>query len=237
MIDSQKRDRLQRNLQLIRQEVASAAAEHGRSADEITIVAVSKYVDTETTRALFEAGCTDLGESRPQSLWEKAEALQLSPDAVRWHLIGHLQRNKVRRTLRQRPVIHSIDSERLLAAVAEEAVAQGHESTVFLELNISGDDAKTGFRPEQLPALLQRLPEAGVQVVGLMAMAGRETSPDQARRQFDRLRDLRDRLASESSHPLTELSMGMSSDFREAIAAGASFVRIGSRLFEGVIDR
>jgi pyridoxal phosphate enzyme (YggS family) len=236
MIDLHQRERLQHNWQLVRQEVEAAAAEHGREADEITIVAVSKYVDADTTLALIEAGCSDLGESRPQSLWEKAESLQSHPGDVRWHLIGHLQRNKVRRTLRHQPVIHSIDSERLLATVADEAVAQNQNSTVFLEVNISGDAAKTGFDPEHLPGVLERVPSAGVRVVGLMAMAGRGTSSDKARRQFEQLRELRDRLASGSAQPLAELSMGMSNDFREAIAAGATVVRIGSRLFEGVTD-
>lgn len=236
MIDPHKRDRLRQNWLRVQQEVAEAANEQGRAADEVTIVAVSKYVDAETTLALIEVGCNDLGESRPQSLWQKYESLQPRSADIRWHLIGHLQRNKVRHTVRCRPVIHSIDSERLLAAVADEAAAQGLTLSVFLEVNISGDSAKTGFQPEQLPPLLERLPAVGVQILGLMAMAGRDTSPVQAGQQFEQLRLLRDRLAAGSAQPLSELSMGMSSDFREAIAAGATMVRIGSRLFEGVTD-
>lgn len=234
MIDSRKLDRLQQNWRQVKREVEQAAVDNGRNADEITIVAVTKYVDADLTRAVFAAGCGDLGESRPQSLWDKAEALADSD--VRWHLIGHLQRNKVRRTVRCRPVIHSIDSLRLLEAAAQEAVAQGHPLKAFLEVNISGDQAKSGFQPEQLPDALGRLPLDGVNVAGLMAMAGRDASGGEARRQFDQLRQLRDRLASETSLPLAELSMGMSGDFREAIAAGSTTVRIGSRLFEGVTD-
>ena len=183
-----------------------------------------------------EAGCTNLGESRPQSLWQKAESLSLDP-AVRWHLIGHLQRNKVRRTTRHQPIIHSIDSERLLAAVAEEATAQNRVLSVLLEVNISGDEAKTGIAASELAGILERSSLPGVRVVGLMAMAGWGTDSNDARRQFEQTRELRDRLQQTTGHALPELSMGMSGDFREAIAAGATMVRIGSRLFEGVIDR
>lgn len=234
MIEPRHRDRLQQNWQRLQQEVAESAAKHGRQADEITIVAVTKYVDLDTTRALLEAGCKDLGESRPQSLWEKSEAFESESLSVSWHLIGHLQRNKVRRTVRQQPVIHSIDSERLLNAVAAEAVDQGLELPVLLEVNISGDAAKTGFEPEQLAELLSKLPTQGVRILGLMAMAGRGTSSGEAERQFTQVRELRDRLTEETGHPLAELSMGMSGDFPAAIAAGATMIRVGSRLYEGL---
>ena len=236
MIDSKTRDRLQQNWQLVQSDVRDAAAHSLRDPDSITIIGVSKYVDAETTLALVEVGCTQLGESRPQSLWEKAETLSFGPK-VRWHLIGHLQRNKVRRTLHHQPLIHSVDSQRLLQAVAEEAAAQNREISVLLEVNISGDAAKTGFPRNELASLLDQLPPSGIRVLGLMAMAGWGTASRDARRQFDQTRELRDQLARQSGHPLSELSMGMSGDFREAIAAGATMVRIGSRLFEGLIDR
>ncbi len=236
MIDNNLRERLTRNWREVVNEVRQAEADFGRSPDSVKIIGVSKYVDTETTLALAESGCHDLGESRPQSLWQKAETEKFSAD-VHWHMIGHLQRNKVRRVIRHQCVIHSIDSRRVLAAVAEESESLGRSTSVLLEVNISGDDAKTGFAPDELTSVLHDLPIRGVTVLGLMAMAGWGTDSDDARTQFDATRELRDRLQQDSGVDLRELSMGMSGDFREAIAAGATMVRIGSRLFEGVVDR
>jgi hypothetical protein len=235
MIDPDRRERLKQNWERVEDEVLRAAEGCGRSGSSVKTIGVSKYVDAETTLALVQAGCHDLGESRPQSLWKKAESLALDTE-IRWHLIGHLQRNKVRRLLHHRPVIHSIDSQRLLLAVAEESASQDLQTSVLLEVNISGDEAKTGFRPQALAEVLISPPE-GIRVIGLMAMAGWGTDRDDARRQFEKTRELRDQLQQQGDCLLPELSMGMSGDFREAIAAGATMVRIGSRLFEGVIDR
>lgn len=152
-------------------------------------------------------------------------------------MIGHLQRNKIRRTLRCDPVVHSVDSQRVLEAIADEAVLRDYQADVLLEVNISGDQAKTGFAPEGLGRVLANLPSSGVRVLGLMAMAGWGTDPDDARRQFAKTRQLRDELASVTGCELPELSMGMSGDFVAAIAEGATMVRIGSRLFEGVDSR
>jgi len=224
-------DRVQQNWQAIQQEVHSAAQDCGRDPASITVIGVTKYVNVDVTRALFDAGCYELAESRPQALWEKAE--QLGRDDVRWHLIGHLQRNKIRRTLRYSPLIHSVDSQRLLTAISEQAVAADQVVSVLLEVNISGDDNKTGLALEGARRLVTTLPLPGVKVLGLMAMAGWGTGAAEARLQFQQLRTLRDELEQQSGHALAELSMGMSNDFSAAIAAGATMVRIGSRLFEG----
>ncbi len=228
--------RLKDNWLRVCDEVAQAAAASGRGPSDVRVIGVSKYVDADTTGALVEAGCHALGESRPQQLWTKAESLSLG-DTVRWHLIGHLQRNKIRRTLRYDPVVHSVDSQRLLEAIADEAVLRDYQADVLLEVNISGDQAKTGFAPDGLGRVLANLPPSGVRVLGLMAMAGWGTDPDDARRQFAKTRQLRDELASVTGCELSELSMGMSGDFVAAIAEGATMVRIGSRLFEGVESR
>ena len=232
MFDDSVAARLQDNWKHVCDDVAKAATASGRRPEDIQIIGVSKYVDAKTTAALFSAGCRALGESRPQQLWSKAESLALG-DQVRWHLIGHLQRNKIRRTLRWNPVVHSVDSRRLLESIAEEAVLQDHCADVLLEVNISGDEAKTGFAPDQLEPVIADLPRNGVRVRGLMAMAGWGTDPDDARQQFARTRQLRDALAAACGCELTELSMGMSGDFEAAIAEGSTMVRIGSRLFEG----
>ncbi len=233
MSDLDLQKRLRANWSAVVDEVEKAALAADRDPNSINIVGVSKYVDRETTIALAQVGCSHLGESRPQHFWSKAEDW---PDnlSVDWHIIGHLQRNKIRRTLKQRPLIHSVDSMRLLQAIADEAVSQQTTARVLLEVNISGDEAKTGLAPDELPGLLDNLPEAGIDVCGLMAMAGWGTDPSAARQQFEKTRRLRDELEKSTGRSLAELSMGMSGDFPAAIAEGATMVRVGSRLFEGI---
>ncbi len=231
-MDDVTRKRLESNWQRVRDDVSAAAEQCGRDPSSVTIIGVSKYVDIELTKALFEAGCNHLGESRPQSMWSKADALD--NDTVRWHLIGHLQRNKIRRTLPIAPLIHSVDSQRVLDGLSEEARVQGRTASVLLEVNVSGDSAKTGLSPADLNSVMERLPIDNVEVQGLMAMAGWGTESSDALQQFHQVRQLRDELEGTFHHPLPELSMGMSGDFAEAISAGATMIRIGSKLFEGI---
>jgi pyridoxal phosphate enzyme (YggS family) len=226
---------LAENLHAVRDRVAHAAAASGRRASDVKLIGVTKYAGPEVARLLVDAGLTDLGESRPQELWRKAEAL--AGENIRWHLIGHLQRNKVRRTLPLTALIHSGDSLRLLAALNEEAAAFTEPCDVLLEVNISGDHSKHGFGPAELAPLLSTIAAlSNLRVRGLMGMASLEGNPDDARRQFASLRELRDELGK-SCPPqieLAELSMGMSGDFEQAIAEGATMVRVGSALLEGV---
>ena len=213
-------------------EVNRATELSGRPLNSVQIIGVSKYVNDQLTQFLVDAGCNHLGESRPQVLWQKAETINTS--GIRWHLIGHLQRNKVRRVLKSGCFLQTIDSRRLLDAVAEEGVQQEQTVDALLEVNISGDDAKTGLGVTELIEILSDLPTKGIHIRGLMAMAGWGTDAHQAQKQFARVRELRDQLVEQTSVPLPELSMGMSGDFPQAIAEGATIVRIGSRLFDGV---
>jgi len=233
--DSEKADRIRDNVAAVRQKVAESAARAGRSADQITLVGVTKYVSAETARLLVDAGVTDLGESRPQELWAKADALSGSP--VRWHMIGHLQRNKVKRTLSVATLIHSADSIRLLDEINAEASGHPSPANVLLEVNVSGDAAKHGVPPDELELLLSQLALLQrVAVCGLMTMSGLESDSDQTRREFAALRELRDKLRriQPPNVALNELSMGMSGDYEIAIEEGATIVRIGSALFEGI---
>ncbi|MCE9607651.1 MAG: YggS family pyridoxal phosphate-dependent enzyme [Planctomycetia bacterium] len=229
-------ERIVANLASVRERIAAASIGAGRLPAEVRLVAVTKYVDLAATKYLIEAGCLDLGEARPQKLWDKAAALDGL--GVRWHLIGQLQRNKVRRTLPLAHLIHAGDSERLLAEIEREAAALELDTTsVLLEVNVSGDVAKHGFAPKQLEPLLDRfakLPHVAVR--GLMTMAGLNADADGERRQFAELRELRNKLRSQWSgrFAFDELSMGMSGDFEAAIAEGATMVRVGSALFEGI---
>lgn len=223
------------NVARVEGRIAAAAVAAGRDPASITLVAVSKYVDAPMAAALLAAGCRDLGESRPQELWHKAAAPDLA--GARWHLIGRLQRNKIRRTLPLADLVHSVDSLRLLTAIDDEARQTGAAPGVLLEVNCSGDQEKQGFAPEEIRRLIPALAAVvHVRVRGLMTMAPLEGDPLAARRAFASLRELRGELA-QAAPPhvaLEELSMGMSGDFEAAIAEGATIVRIGSLLFEGV---
>jgi len=223
------------NLAKVRGRIAEAARRSGRTPEQIALVAVTKFVGDAEIRALVEAGCSSFGESRPQHLWDKAARLTGMP--IRWHLIGHLQRNKVRRTLPLVAMIQSVDSLELIRDLERQGEESGRRTAVLLEVNASGDEAKHGFAPDAVRPLLPELAGCGhLDVRGLMCMASLEGGPDQARRDFASLRELRDRLQGECPDAvrLDELSMGMSGDFEVAIEEGATMVRIGSALFEGL---
>ena len=228
-------DRIAENLSEVRQRVAAATKRSGRTSDAVTLIAVTKYVDVATTRLVAEAGCPDLGESRPQQLWEKADSFRVP--GVRWHLVGHLQRNKIRKTLPHVSLIHSVDSEALLLAIDRIAGEIGEVSSVLLEVNISGDESKHGLATTEVAPLLEIAGSlAHVHVRGLMTMAALTGGEEVSRRNFAELRQLRDRLAlvSPPGIELKELSIGMSRDYEIAIEEGATLVRVGSALFEGV---
>jgi PLP dependent protein len=233
------------NLRRVEDRIARAAESAGRRAEEITLVGITKYVGSREAAELVAAGCTDLGESRPQELWKKhAELKRTGPSSpaavqsIRWHLVGHLQRNKVQRTLPLVSLIHSVDSPRLLAAINEARLAQddsGPPIDVLLEVNTSGEAAKHGLAPSAIEPLLataEQYPHVAIR--GLMTMAALEGGEAVAARNFASLRELRDRL-KRSAPPgvaIDELSMGMSGDFEVAIREGASIVRIGSLLWD-----
>ncbi|MFN5322077.1 MAG: YggS family pyridoxal phosphate-dependent enzyme [Planctomycetota bacterium] len=228
-------ERLRSNLSRVKSEIAEACLRAGRAPDSVRLVAVTKYVDSAVTSALLAAGATDLGENRPQALVEKAEDLaHLNP---RWHLIGHLQRNKIRKVLPHVHLLHAGDSWRLLEAVNVAAGELSRPVDVLLEVNVSGDTSKHGFHPQELTGLVPQLDNLGqVRVRGLMGMSGLESSPAEKQVEFARLRMLLERLQAEfpAARQWRELSMGMSDDFPAAIAEGSTMVRVGSALFAGI---
>ena len=228
-------DIFKNNLAEVHQRIADAASGSGRSADNVTMVAVTKYVGADVTRELVGAGANVLGENRPQALDEKAQAL--SDLDVQWHMIGSLQRNKVKKTLQIASMVHSLDRDSLIDAVARHATESDQVVDCLLEVNVSGEDSKHGFAPEQVGPAIERVASlSSIRLRGLMCMAGLAGDIDDARREFAMLRELRDQhAASESGNvQLTELSMGMSSDFEAAIEEGATIVRVGSLLFRGI---
>lgn len=221
------------------QRVAEASKRSGRTSSEVTVVGITKYVDSQTAKWLWDAGCIDLGESRPQSLWEKQAALDALSSAedrkIRWHFIGHLQRNKSLKTIAQLSLLHSLDSIRLAQQIQRDAESLGITVDALVEVNVSSEPNKTGILADEVPKVLDDL--AGldrIQVRGLMGMAGLQTT--NPRTDFAKLRKVRDDMVSRfgDRFQLSQLSMGMSGDFEEAIEEGSTMVRIGSLLFEPI---
>lgn len=228
--------RLRQNLDRIRQRIDVACIRSGRPAGSVRLIAVTKYAELEWVRALVELGVTDLGESRPQQLADRAEQLA---GPIHWNLIGQLQRNKVRKVLPLAHRIHSIDSLKLLAAVDRIAQEEQLKPRLLLEVNVSGETSKSGFTPADLLAAWKAVADLeNVEVAGLMTMAPDADDSEVVRPVFRQLRELRDRIVEASGNrlALTELSMGMSNDFEVAIEEGSTMVRIGTSLWEGVAD-
>lgn len=225
------RQRLADNLAVVEERLQSACRRAGRLPSEVTLIAVTKTVSVEAAALLPDLSVYDLGESRPQELWRKTAAV---PQA-RWHLIGHLQRNKIERTLPLIARIHSVDSLRLLNALEEACRKASRVLPALLEVNASREANKHGFAPDEVSGLAPRLTELQhLRIEGLMTMAAYEEDAERTRPTFAALRILRDRLAAELDRPLPHLSMGMSNDFEIAVEEGATLVRLGTVLFEGI---
>ena len=216
-------------LESLRSRMADAARRARRDPAAVGLVAVSKTHPAESVREAFEAGQTVFGENRVQELLAKAPLL---PGAVRWHLIGHLQKNKIRKILPAVELLHGVDTSDLAADIDRVAGELGLFPRVLLEVNVSGEGTKFGFSPDVLSTQLDTLLALPrVQVEGLMTMAPYSEDPETARPVFAALRRLRDELAEQSGTPLPVLSMGMSGDFEVAIEEGSTLVRVGSALF------
>ncbi len=221
-------------LEALEKRIEAACRRAGRNRSEITLVAVTKTISAEIAALLPSLGILDLGESRPQELWRKAEIL---PKTIRWHQVGHLQRNKIATTLPLAHLIHSVDSARLLSGLESEAAKQKCKVNVLLEVNVSGETSKHGFKPDEIPGTIKLMNELShVEVKGLMTMAPLEKDPEACRPAFAELRRLRDQERRElpPPHDFRHLSMGMSNDFEVAIEEGATLVRLGTVLLEGL---
>ena len=217
------------NIAAVRARIATAAARAGRAAAEVRLIAVSKTKPPELVRAAVAEGVRDIGESYVQEALAKRAAVG---GDVCWHLIGHLQRNKVARALELFDVIHSIDSIALGEAVARQAAARGMRVRVLVEVNVGGEASKHGVAPDRLEELISRMRGLpGLALDGLMTIGHPVERADQARADFVRLRTLRDRVERATGAALPHLSMGMSADFEVAIEEGATFVRVGTALF------
>lgn len=236
------RKRIEKNLRRIEDTIAAACARRGRSEREVSLVAVTKSVGIEAIAAAVEVGLTDLGENRVQRLTERAAELEAllqrrrggRPRSVRWHMVGHLQRNKVRPVLEVATVIHSVDSLRLAEAINSRAEQTGQVVDVLVQVNCSQEPQKFGVAvgaAAYLGELVSTLRH--LRLIGLMTMAAQTRDPQKARPSFVRLRELFEEMRRDGigGADFRHLSMGMTQDYAVAVEEGATILRIGMALF------
>ncbi|MBI4834922.1 MAG: YggS family pyridoxal phosphate-dependent enzyme [Planctomycetes bacterium] len=225
---------LTNNLDWIRQKIEKSARKVNRDPSEIKLITVTKYADIETIGYLPALGLFDLGENKVQELVKKAEAL---PDSVTWHMIGHMQTNKIKRGLPFFNYLHSLDSLHLAEALENEANRINKQLNVFIQLNISGEESKYGIKPEELFNFYGKAKDySHLKIIGLMTIAPEATNPEESRPVFRKLREyldeLKTKMTGQARNDFCHLSMGMTQDYDVAIEEGATFIRIGTALFK-----
>ena len=221
---------LKKNTELVFQQIADASQKANRNLDAVSVIAVTKYVDVQTAEALLPLGVRHIGENRVDKFLEKYQALKDYP--VTWHLIGTLQRRKVKEVIPYVDYFHALDSLKLAQEIQNRT---DHVIKCFLQVNISGEESKHGFSKEELLELLPELAKLDqIEYVGLMTMAPFEAGSDELKEIFKDTQALQAEIREKQipNMPMTELSMGMSRDFKEAIQFGSTFVRIGTAFFK-----
>ena len=217
------------NADLVRQQVETARNKANRQ-DQVNVIAVTKYVDVATTEALVKTGIQHIGENRVDKFLEKYQALKEYD--LTWHLIGSLQRRKVKDVINFVDYFHALDSVKLAQEIQKRAE---HPIKCFLQVNISGEESKHGFAPDELDDVLAEIAQLDkIEIVGLMTMAPFEASQEELQDIFSKTHQLQKQLETKQlkNMPFSELSMGMSRDFEVAIANGATYVRIGTSFFK-----
>jgi len=217
------------NLARVREQIAESAKKAGRAIDDVDLVAISKTHDADRVRVAYEAGQVLFGESRVQ---EARVKIPLLPSALRWHFVGHLQKNKIRHALPLFELFHSVDSLALAQEMNRIADEDGAHPRVLLEVNVSGEGSKFGFKPETLRAEMESLlalPRLSIE--GLMTIPPLAEEAEASRKFFVQLRELSHALEKEFDMKLPQLSMGMTNDFPIAVEEGATLVRVGTAIF------
>lgn len=217
------------NADLVRQQVETARNKANRQ-DQVNVIAITKYVDIATTEALVKTGIQHIGENRVDKFLEKYQALKEYD--LTWHLIGSLQRRKVKDVINLVDYFHALDSVKLAQEIQKRAE---HPIKCFLQVNISGEESKHGFAPDELDDVLAEIAQLDkIEIVGLMTMAPFEASQEELQDIFSKTHQLQKQLEKKQlkNMPFSELSMGMSRDFEVAIANGATYVRIGTSFFK-----
>ncbi|PYK39900.1 MAG: YggS family pyridoxal phosphate-dependent enzyme [Verrucomicrobia bacterium] len=222
-------DTIAENLARVRERIARAAAKAGRAIDDVELVAITKTHPAEKVREAYEAGQTLFGESRVQEARVKIPEL---PSNLRWHFVGHLQKNKIRHALPLFELIHSVDSLALAQDMNRIAEEEGSHPRVLLEVNMAGEGSKFGFQPDKLREQMETLLALNrLSILGLMTIPPLAPEAEASRKYFVQLRELGDRLQTEFHVDLTQLSMGMTNDFAIAVEEGATLVRVGTAIF------
>jgi PLP dependent protein len=217
------------NLDRVREQIATAAAKSGRSANDVELVAITKTHPAEKVRDAIEAGQTLFGESRVQEARVKIPEL---PSNIRWHFVGHLQKNKIRHALALFEMTHSIDSLALAQDINRIAEEEGLYPRVLLEINVAGEGSKFGFAPDDLRKQMEALLTLRrLSIEGLMCIPPLAVESENSRKFFVEVRELRDSLEKEFNIKLPQLSMGMTQDFPIGIEEGATLVRVGTAIF------
>jgi PLP dependent protein len=225
---------ISQNLALVKNKIEKAAKRAGRDASEIHLICVTKTANVLGVKEVITSGALDIGENRVQDALLKYTALSNMAKSVRWHMIGHLQTNKVGKCLKIFDSIHSLDSLALAQEIDKQARALRKRIDCFIEVNVSGEPSKYGVAPEDTSGFVEKVScLEHINIIGLMAMAPAVRDAEDARPYFKKLRFLRDSLqnAGMKNQGIKELSMGMTQDFEVAIEEGATFVRIGSAIF------
>ena len=217
---------LQNNLNDVHKRISDALKKSGRNPQDVTLICVSKTIDTDTITAAKNLGENIFGENRPQELRDKYPVIE----GATWHLIGHLQTNKVKYVVGKAALIHSVESIHLAKAIDDEAKKQGIVQDILLEVNISGEESKYGLTIAEIPTIIKEIETlSNIRFKGFMTMAPLMAPEDEIRSIFKAAKNLFDSYADKGA---TELSMGMSGDFEIAIEEGATLVRVGSAIFK-----
>jgi pyridoxal phosphate enzyme (YggS family) len=227
-----RKETLRANLERVRKRIEEACRRGGRDADGITLVAVTKLVDAETAGQLLDLGVEHIGENRVAEAERKRSVIR---EKGTWHMVGHLQRNKVKKALRLFSMIHSVDSSRLMQEISAQGVKSGVILDILLEVNVSGEASKYGLEPKKVPeAVDEALCLPGLVLRGLMTLAPFSDDPEDARPHFRELKKLFDAVREQAGDRFNVLSMGMTGDFETAVEEGATHVRVGTALFQGL---
>ena len=222
---------LKKNYEVVLNKVSEACKRAGRDENEVTLIAVSKTKPVEMLREVYDCGCRDFGENKVQEIMDKYEQL---PSDIRWHMIGHLQTNKVKYIVDKVYMIHSVDSIKLAKEISKEALKKNVTVKVLLEVNVAKEESKFGLMSEQVLEFYKEVVDLpGLKVCGLMTIAPYVENPEENRQYFVDLKQLMVDMIAEKTDNISvgELSMGMTGDYEVAIEEGATFVRVGTGIF------
>jgi pyridoxal phosphate enzyme (YggS family) len=218
------------NLVEVRERISRAIQKSGREPDSVRLITVSKQISVDRIEEARAAGAVVFGENKIQEAIPKIE--QMGAEGIFWHFIGHLQKNKIKFLDERFDLIHSVDSFELAEKIAKHYHSENRVQRILLQVNVSGEAAKFGMEPKVLEKQMAEFFQLqGIQVEGLMTIPPFDSDPENSRRHFSRLRELREQYEKQNGLPLNQLSMGMSNDFEVAIEEGATLVRVGTAIF------